>query len=103
VVAARTENFSVTITAPRPLTITNTNPLQGVAVGQSYDILLTADGGLPGYTWTLKGGTLPPGLLVSSHGHLAGHPTTRGTYSFTLRVTDSRRTSSDRTYQLTVS
>ena len=98
-----TETFTATITAPRPLTIFNANPFQGVAVGQTYDILLRADGGVPGYSWSLKGGTLPPGISVFANGHLAGHPTTRGTYSFTLRVTDSRQASGDRTYQLTVS
>jgi hypothetical protein len=43
----------------------------------------------PPYTWAVAGGTVPPGLSLSSDGKLSGTTTTAGTYVFTLRVTDA--------------
>src|SRR5215218_2605417 len=89
--ATDTETFTMTVGPPRPLTLANPETLQPVARGQAYQILLTGDGGLPGYTYRLAGGTLPPGIQIAS-GSIAGTPTTAGTYSFTVAVTDSRAT-----------
>ena len=51
---------------------------------------VSASGGTPPYTWTVNSGSLPPGLsLNSSTGALTGTPTTPGSYSFTVRATDS--------------
>jgi hypothetical protein len=41
------------------------------------------------FTWTVASGTLPPGLTLSSAGTITGTPTKAGTFTFTLKVTDS--------------
>jgi hypothetical protein len=57
-------------------------------VGSQYTQTFSATGGVPPYTWSSTG-TLPPGLALSSSGTLSGVPTTPGTYSFTVKATDS--------------
>ena len=58
-------------------------------VNVGYSDQLAASGGTGTYTWTTSG-TLPGGVtLGSSTGLLSGIPTAAGTYSFTVRVTDS--------------
>jgi hypothetical protein len=47
-----------------------------------------ASGGLSPYKYTVSG-NLPPGLKISSNGSLAGVPTSTGTYTFSVGVTDS--------------
>jgi hypothetical protein len=55
----------------------------------AYSDQLTVTGGTSPYTWSVSTGTLPPGLtLGASTGLLSGTPTTAGTYSFTVKVTD---------------
>ena len=50
---------------------------------------LTASGGVPGYTWTLQGGSsLPPGLTLNN-GVISGTPTTPGTYTVNLNLSDT--------------
>jgi hypothetical protein len=101
-----TESFSIRVNAPRPLVITNqTDALSPGTAGQSYCCgNLFADGGVPGYTWSLRSGQLPPGLSLSpSPGRITGTPTTRGTFSFLVRVTDSRGAFAERTFSITVS
>jgi hypothetical protein len=34
-------------------------------------------------------GALPPGLSLSGSGVISGKPTTKGTFSFTVKVTDT--------------
>jgi hypothetical protein len=58
-------------------------------VGVAYLQILTASG-TPPYTWTP--GALPPGLTFASSGNTAtisGTPTTAGSYTFLLTVTDA--------------
>ncbi|MFG1868743.1 Ig domain-containing protein [Micromonospora arborensis] len=51
---------------------------------------MTVTDGTAPYAWTVSAGTLPPGLtLAPASGLLAGTPTTAGSYSFTVRVTDA--------------
>jgi subtilisin family serine protease len=74
---------------PPPVTITTTS-LPGGTVGQAYSETLTATGGTPPFSWTLDSGALPAGLaLNASTGAVTGTPTSAGTESFTVRVTDS--------------
>nr|WP_282440592.1 putative Ig domain-containing protein [Stenotrophomonas indicatrix] len=58
------------------------------AQGLAYSVTFTASGGVPGYTFAYENGTLPPGLTLSG-ATLSGTPTTQGSYTFGIRVTDS--------------
>jgi len=44
---------------------------------------------VPTQEWSLIGGSLPPGVSLSSTGLLQGTPTTPGTYTFLLQVVDA--------------
>jgi hypothetical protein len=100
--ATDTETFQITVTAPRPVAVTTTTLPSGVH-GQSYWVNLAADGGVPGYLWSLRSGTLPTGLQLTTSGALAGTPTTAGSYTFTVTATDSRGTAGSRSYTVTIS
>ena len=41
------------------------------------------------YTWNQIGGSLPPGMTLSTSGLLSGTPTTSGTYTFTVQALDA--------------
>ena len=100
-----TESFQITVEPPRPLTITNpSDELSPGTVGEFYCCgNLFADGGVPDYTWTLVSGQLPPGLsLQESPGRISGTPTTAGTFSFLVRVTDDRGAFTERTFSITI-
>ena len=72
-----------------PLTIPTSELPPGTA-GVSYAATLTATGGTSPYTWRITTGRLPAGLrLAASTGTISGTPTTSGSYSFGVRVTDS--------------
>ena len=87
--ASATKSFSLSVVIT-PLTVTSTSPLTSVAVGAAQNIALTATGGKTPYTWTLAKGSLPPGLTLSAAGVITGTPTTAGSYSFDVKVTDSQ-------------
>ncbi|HVS88720.1 MAG TPA: kelch repeat-containing protein [Candidatus Acidoferrum sp.] len=74
--------------AAPPLNI-STLALADGNVGQGYSATLQTTGGTGAVTWSRSGGTLPPGLTVSSAGVISGTPTTAGTFGFTLQATDS--------------
>ena len=65
----------------------------GGQVGAPYSSTLAAAGGVPPYTFSLTAGSLPPGLtLNSSTGAISGTPTTAGSFSYTIQVSDSTGT-----------
>ena len=74
--------------ANSPLSVSTTS-LPNSTQSVPYSQTLTASGGTAPYGWALMSGFLPPGLSLSPGGQISGTPTSTGTYSFTVRVTDS--------------
>lgn len=67
-----------------------TPSLPGGTVGDHYSSLVQATGGHPPYTWSVASGSLPEGVSLNpGTGQLSGTPTSPGTASFSLQVTDS--------------
>ncbi|MGA2353527.1 MAG: Ig domain-containing protein [Terriglobales bacterium] len=59
-------------------------------VNQSYNAVLTVTGGSSPYSFSLKSGALPPGIsLNTTTGGFYGKPTTPGTFSFEVLVSDA--------------
>lgn len=56
---------------------------------ESYLMQLQAAGGSSPYSWSVISGSLPSGLILSTSGEILGKPTTTGSYTFTLRATDT--------------
>jgi hypothetical protein len=82
-----TKTLTVTVTKPPKLKIT-TKKLPNAAHGTYYQQAIAVTGGTSPNTWSISAGTLPPGLSQSGE-WIYGTPETAGTYSFTIRVTDS--------------
>src|SRR6202158_4244491 len=74
---------------PNPLVIATVSPLTGGRVGRTYSTVLNASGGAAPYKWGVRGGVLPPGLVLSSLGQITGSPSTIGSFDFTAEVSDS--------------
>jgi hypothetical protein len=65
---------------------------------------LFASGGVQPYTWSVVAGALPPGLeLPRRENTISGTPTTAGTFTFTVRVTDDLGAFSDKELSITIS
>jgi hypothetical protein len=81
--------YSITVGSAPPLTITfpSTCCSAGTA-GSSYFQNFFSSGGTGPFTWTVAAGQLPPGVVLTSN-HLGGTPTAAGTFTFTIKVTDS--------------
>lgn len=83
--------FRVVVESPGGgLTVTNTSLVAG-AVYKAYTTKLTATGGTGTLVWTVAGGSLPPGIKLSSAGALSGTPTTAGSYPVTIAVHDASK------------
>lgn len=100
-----TKALSITVNAAgTPLSITTTSPLAGGAVGTVYGpVTLAATGGTTPYTWTVAAGSaLPAGLVLSTGGVISGTPTTAGTVSTNIKVTDAVAGTVTKAFSITV-
>jgi hypothetical protein len=79
----------------------STASLPGGAVGSPYGATAQATGGSTPYTWAASG--LPPGLQInSSTGQITGTPTSAGSYTATLTVTDHDGITASRSAAVTI-
>ena len=63
--------------------------LPPATVGVSYAARIEATGGRAPLAYAFGGGTTPPGLGIDASGTLSGIPSTAGSYSFEISVTDA--------------
>jgi len=92
---------SITVAPNTPVTV-KTTKLAAAKVNRSYSKSLAASGGTPPYTWAVSAGSPPPGLTLGTGGQLSGTPTATGSYTFTVKVTDSTATPKAATRAFTV-
>jgi hypothetical protein len=95
--ATVTQNYTLAI-ASLSLTFT-TGSLPNGAVGSSYSANLSASGGSGTYTFTATG--LPPCLTLTSS-TLSGTPTTAGTFTMAVTVTDTQGLSATASFKVTI-
>ncbi|MET3438591.1 IPT/TIG domain-containing protein, partial [Sphingomonas sp. 1185] len=77
--------------------------LPGAVVGTAYSQTIAASGGTAPFAYAVTTGTLPAGLVLdSATGVIAGTPTTAGSYSFTVTVTDAANQTASAAYTLAV-
>jgi len=89
------------VVSPVPLTLTC--PTSTGVVGVLYSSRLNVFGGVAPYTFSIAGGSLPPGLtLNTSTGAITGTPTTAGTYNFTSQVVDSKGNTATASCSITI-
>jgi hypothetical protein len=85
------QSKSVTLSiAVTPPVLTISASLPAGTANTAYASPMSATGGTPAYTWSIKSGSLPPGLtLAATTGIISGTPTTSGTFNFTATVSDN--------------
>ena len=103
-----TTTVTITVSPPLGITVTAELPWSPV-VGSFSNLWINGSGGVLPYTWARVAGALPPGMsLVQDNPdgplvRITGTPTTAGSYSFTLRVTDSKGASTTQVFTVSVS
>jgi hypothetical protein len=84
---AGSRTYSLTV---NNIPVITTSSLAGSTVGSAYSKTVTGTSGTTPYAWNISSGSLPGGLsLNGSTGVISGTPTTAGTSSFTIRLTDA--------------
>lgn len=72
-------------------------------IGAPYSATLIASGGVPSFTFSIVGGSLPSGLtLNSSTGVISGTATGLGTFTYTAKVTDVNNNTAQVTCAITI-
>jgi hypothetical protein len=93
--------YTITV-ASAPIAVSPVS-LPGGTVGVAYSQVVTATGGIGGFTYSVSAGALPAGLsLNAATGAIAGTPTNAAPSSFTIRATDSGGSSGTHAYILTM-
>ncbi len=98
--------FSIEILPAAALTITfPATCCNAGTVGSSYLQNFFVSGGVGPYTASITAGQLPPGLSLSASPPISitGTPTTRGTFMFTVTVTDSKGAQATKSGSITIS
>lgn len=85
-----------------PVTIPGA-PVDG-SVGKTYSFTLaTNNGGIAPYTWAVKSGSLPTGLILNPNsGIIAGNPTDVGSFTSVISVTDQLGIEANKTFTINV-
>lgn len=80
----------------------STKSVPAMQLGQPYSFNLRATFGKEPLSWSLAGGTLPVGIILSQQGTLGGTPSDGGTFTFTARVADANSTAAQKQFTVNV-
>ena len=80
------DRFIININPAKPRLIVSTSSLPDANINQAYTAPALAASGGSVSSWTLAGGTLPPGLTLNPNGVVSGTPTQSGVFSFTVQA-----------------
>ncbi|MGJ4728833.1 putative Ig domain-containing protein [Luteimonas sp. SDU101] len=81
--------YTLAIAAPSLTLSPAAGALPSALYNNAYSQVFTAAGGIAPYTYSLVSGALPAGLTLMADGSLSGTPTVSGSFSFSVRATDS--------------
>ena len=98
--AVVTRGFTLTVNASGPPTLSLGGTLLSGKVGVDYAAQIPVTGGTGPYSFT--GAGLPDGLILSASGAVSGKPTTPGSSSFTVSVTDSKGLTGSGNFGITI-
>jgi hypothetical protein len=86
------QSISLAITVEPHPSITTTS-LPSASINGTYSATVNASGGVAPFTWSIASGALPGGLSLSGSTTnsvvISGTPTAQGSFTFTVKVTDS--------------
>lgn len=105
-VATRTYTIRINPATALAITPQSWAPLR---VDESANLWFTGSGGLRPYRWQVSAGTVPSGMTLIQDDpdgelvRIGGTPTTSGTFTWTLSLTDAQATTFERTFTATVS
>src|SRR5262249_27075242 len=85
-----------------PMVITTVSLPNGLVQRAYPSLTLKVTGGKGALTWTTVAGTGPAGLEVSAAGGVRGTPAGEGSFTFTVKVTDSSVPKNSATKQFTL-
>ena len=71
------------------VSVSGPSQFANASVGRPFSATFQAVNATPPLVWSLAAGSLPPGMILSSSGQVSGAPSAAGSFSFTVRVTDS--------------
>jgi hypothetical protein len=104
--------YSIAVDPNQPLAIVlpaEGSTLGAGMVGAAYAQNFFLSGGAGPYSWSVASGQLPPGLALQTfsdprdaNDEVAGTPTTAGTYTFTMRLTDYNGQQATQQFTLTI-
>ena len=102
--------YSIVVDPNQPLAINASGGTHLVGmVGGAFASDFFVSGGAAPYTWSVASGQLPPGLSLQTtagprdaNNELAGTPTTAGTYTFTMKLTDYDGQQATQTFTATI-
>jgi hypothetical protein len=99
---AGSRGYTITIGSVSCPAITLPSSLPAGSVGASYSQSVAASP-YGSYNYTVTAGSLPPGVtLYGGFGLLYGYPASAGTFSFTIRATDSNSCSGSQNYTVAI-
>jgi len=101
--APRTVTKSFTLRITLPITVTSPTPINAT-VGVVSTTVMTATGGAPPYLWQTTGTGFPTWLKFdpASNDFLTGTPPAAGTFTFTVKATDSLGNTATKTLTMVV-
>ena len=93
--------FTLAVAAPPPVSVPG-GTLTSTIVGTPISAVLSATGGAPPYTFAPAAGSIPAGLSLQASGTLRGAPLKAGSYTFSVRATDSTGGTAVGTYSIAI-